>query len=360
MFNARVESVSTTNAFRRAYAKRRCLVPADGWYEWQAVDGRKQPMYMTPSDGHSHRVRRSVRVLGRSGPDGHHVHDHHRAVDGRAWPRSTTGCRWCCPYGVAAVARPVRRRPGRPAHGVGRGEWRTPRAAPRRSVGEQGRQQRPGTAAAGEPEPEDSGCSDARARLMHVEIPTPSGPATAEIDRPGGTPIALLVLTHGAGGGVASADVNAVRGAALKAGIAVARLTQPYRVAGRRSPPTPAAQDAAWLAALAAPRRRRGSRRCRWSSVAAPRCAGRLPHRGGVGRSAVVALAFPLHPPGRPEVTRSPELDGAGVPVLVVQGDRDRSGCRRPGRCGRSSSSPVPTTRCAVSWSPSRGPSPTS
>jgi putative SOS response-associated peptidase YedK len=53
MFNARVESVSTTNAFRRAYAKRRCLVPADGWYEWQAMDGRKQPIYMTPSDGHS-------------------------------------------------------------------------------------------------------------------------------------------------------------------------------------------------------------------------------------------------------------------------------------------------------------------
>jgi putative SOS response-associated peptidase YedK len=53
MFNARVESVSTTNAFRRAYAKRRCLVPADGWYEWQALDGRKQPIYMTPSDGHS-------------------------------------------------------------------------------------------------------------------------------------------------------------------------------------------------------------------------------------------------------------------------------------------------------------------
>jgi putative SOS response-associated peptidase YedK len=53
MFNARLESVATTNAFRRAYAKRRCLVPADGWYEWQVVDGRKQPIYMTPEDGHS-------------------------------------------------------------------------------------------------------------------------------------------------------------------------------------------------------------------------------------------------------------------------------------------------------------------
>jgi putative SOS response-associated peptidase YedK len=57
MFNARVESVPDKPAFRSAYAKRRCLVPADGWYEWQVVDGPdgpvKQPIYMTPPDGHS-------------------------------------------------------------------------------------------------------------------------------------------------------------------------------------------------------------------------------------------------------------------------------------------------------------------
>lgn len=52
MFNARIETVSTTNAFRRAYAQRRCLVPADGWYEWQATDAGKQAVYMTPEDGH--------------------------------------------------------------------------------------------------------------------------------------------------------------------------------------------------------------------------------------------------------------------------------------------------------------------
>ena len=56
MINARVESVADKPAFRAAYAKRRCLVPADGWYEWQVIDGpkgrAKQPMYMTPADGH--------------------------------------------------------------------------------------------------------------------------------------------------------------------------------------------------------------------------------------------------------------------------------------------------------------------
>jgi putative SOS response-associated peptidase YedK len=56
MFNARVETVGTSKAFRRAYGKRRCLIPADGWYEWQAIDtakgSRKQPIYMTPQDGH--------------------------------------------------------------------------------------------------------------------------------------------------------------------------------------------------------------------------------------------------------------------------------------------------------------------
>jgi putative SOS response-associated peptidase YedK len=53
MFNARIESVASTNAFRRAYAMRRCLVPADGWYEWRALGKGKQAVYMTPEDGHS-------------------------------------------------------------------------------------------------------------------------------------------------------------------------------------------------------------------------------------------------------------------------------------------------------------------
>ncbi|MGY1813546.1 SOS response-associated peptidase [Blastococcus sp. SYSU D00820] len=53
MLNARVESLADKPAFRRAAASRRCLVPADGWYEWAKRLDRpgKQPYYITPQDG---------------------------------------------------------------------------------------------------------------------------------------------------------------------------------------------------------------------------------------------------------------------------------------------------------------------
>jgi putative SOS response-associated peptidase YedK len=52
MINARAETVAEKPAFRRAFAKRRCLLPADGYYEWQAQPGAaKQPMYITRADG---------------------------------------------------------------------------------------------------------------------------------------------------------------------------------------------------------------------------------------------------------------------------------------------------------------------
>jgi predicted alpha/beta-hydrolase family hydrolase len=170
---------------------------------------------------------------------------------------------------------------------------------------------------------------------MRVELPTPSGPAVAEIDRPRTPATALLVITHGAGGGVTAADIEAVRGAALKSSITVVRLTQPYRVAGRSSPAAPDKQDAAWLAAVGALAKRRAlaalplvvggrSNGARVACRTATAC-------GAVG---VVALAFPVHPPGKPELSRLAELDGAGVPVLVVQGDRDPFGMppAAPGR----------------------------
>jgi putative SOS response-associated peptidase YedK len=55
LINARAETVAVKPAFRRAFAKRRCIIPADGYYEWQAISGpgkqRKQPYYIYRRDG---------------------------------------------------------------------------------------------------------------------------------------------------------------------------------------------------------------------------------------------------------------------------------------------------------------------
>src|SRR5215212_11432627 len=58
MINARMETVHEKPAFRRAFAARRCLLPADGYYEWYATDQKtkagkplKQPFFIRPADG---------------------------------------------------------------------------------------------------------------------------------------------------------------------------------------------------------------------------------------------------------------------------------------------------------------------
>jgi hypothetical protein len=149
-----------------------------------------------------------------------------------------------------------------------------------------------------------------------------------ELAVPGdGDPVALLVLGHGAGGDVDVPDLVAVQEAALGAGVAVARVTQPYRVAGRRSPPAAPHLDQAWTAVLAALRADRPDL-AGVPLVAGGRSSGaRVACRTATatGAAGVVALAFPLHPPGRPERTRAAEL-ATGVPTLVVNGDRDPFG----------------------------------
>jgi hypothetical protein len=161
---------------------------------------------------------------------------------------------------------------------------------------------------------------------MRLQIDTPTGPATADLDRPAHAS-ALAVLTHGAFGGVGSADLIAVRDSLVADGVAAALVTQPYRVAGRRTPPAAAVQDAAWLAVLAALRRRRGFATV--PLVVGGRSNGaRVACRtaGAAGAVGVVALAFPVHPPGKPEQSRLEELAAPTVPVLVVQGERDPFG----------------------------------
>lgn len=167
---------------------------------------------------------------------------------------------------------------------------------------------------------------------MRLDVQTPGGVGWIDLARPRNTRM-LLALTHGAGVGVQTVDLLAIRSAAVEAGIAVALITQPYRVAGRRTPPVAPRQDEAWTALVGALRTRRGL-------AAVPLVVGgrsngaRVACRTAVacGAKAVVALAFPLHPPGRPEKSRLDELSGAGVPTLVVQGDHDAFGLPPPGR----------------------------
>lgn len=109
-------------------------------------------------------------------------------------------------------------------------------------------------------------------------------------------------------------------------GHAVALVEQPYRVAGRRAPVTAAARlDEAFRAAVAMARAGVGE----VPLVVGGRSAGaRVACRTAtaLGAAGAVALAFPLHPPGRPDRSRVEELRGAGVPLLVVQGERDPFG----------------------------------
>lgn len=158
-------------------------------------------------------------------------------------------------------------------------------------------------------------------------VATVRGDAGVTLDRPGGVAVGMLLLGHGAGGSVESADLVEVTGAAVAAGWAVVRVTQPYRVAGKKGTPRPAVLDEAWLAVAAQVRvdglplvvggRSSGARvACRTATAL-----------GAVG---VVALAFPTAPPRTPEKDRLAELAAPRVPVLVVQGGSDPFGIPPP------------------------------
>jgi hypothetical protein len=159
---------------------------------------------------------------------------------------------------------------------------------------------------------------------MNDAIDTPLGAARAHITD-GGTR-GTLVLGHGAGGGVESADLLEVTSEAAAAGWRVVRVEQPWRVAGRRIAPAPPRLDEGWRAVLAA---LRADGRLTGPLVLGGRSAGaRVACRSAAEQEAagVLALAFPLHPPGRPEKSRAAELTAVPVPIVVVQGERDAFG----------------------------------
>lgn len=167
-------------------------------------------------------------------------------------------------------------------------------------------------------------------------IPTPHGPAKAELHccvassvaEPLG-PVAALLLGHGAGGSTSAPDLMAATRAATAAGMQVALVEQPYRVAGRRAPAPARQLDEAWLAVV---RYLAGGVFAGLPLVFGGRSSGaRVACRTAAagGAVAVLCLAFPVHPPGRPDRSRMGELAAVDVPVLVVQGERDPFG--RPG-----------------------------
>ena len=150
-------------------------------------------------------------------------------------------------------------------------------------------------------------------------------------------PCGALVLGHGAGGGVAARDLVAVTEAARADGIGVVLVEQPYRVAGRRSPAPAPRLDAAWTAVVGdlVERELRGLPLVVGGRSSGARVACRT--AGATGAVGVICLAFPLQPPPRrsgPAPSRLPELERVGVPVLVVQGERDPFGIppAAPGR----------------------------
>ena len=148
------------------------------------------------------------------------------------------------------------------------------------------------------------------------EVPTPGGPARVRLTLGGQT--GLLCLGHGAGGGTDAPDLVAVTADAASAGWTVARIDQPYRVAGRRAPAPAPRLDAAWTSVVSGLRGR---------FAAGPLVTGGRSSGARVAcRTAIACLAFPLVPPRRPEKSRLPELLGVGAPVLVVQGERDPFG----------------------------------
>ena len=156
-----------------------------------------------------------------------------------------------------------------------------------------------------------------------IVVETPGTPGRLVVDS-AREPRAVLLLGHGAGGGIDSFDLAALAATLPAQGITVARFEQPWRTSGRRVAGPPKGLDVAWRAAL-------DVALGRWPALplvvggrsAGARVACRCfapPARG------VVALAFPLHPPGHPEKSRSDELASVDGPVLIVQGERDPFG----------------------------------
>jgi predicted alpha/beta-hydrolase family hydrolase len=154
-----------------------------------------------------------------------------------------------------------------------------------------------------------------------VPVATPHGEGRSTTHR-ARTPIATLLLSHGAGAGTTTRDLQALATALPRQGVTVVLFDQPWVVAGRKVATAPPTLDDGLRAA--AGRLRSSAPLVVGGRSAGARSAARC--ASGLGAAGCLALSFPLHPPGRPEKSRLPELRGSRVPTLVVQGERDAFG----------------------------------
>ncbi|MCP2030376.1 putative alpha/beta-hydrolase family hydrolase [Okibacterium sp. HSC-33S16] len=159
---------------------------------------------------------------------------------------------------------------------------------------------------------------------MIIDVPTSLGPGRLTVSE-AALPRAVVWLGHGAGGGIGALDLVALAEQLPAEGFTVARYEQPWRVAGKKIAPRPAALDIAWRETAGAVFELASG----VPLVVGGRSAGaRVACRTAddLEAAAVICLAFPLHPPGKPEKTRRDELLLPTVPTLVLQGDRDTFG----------------------------------
>jgi len=195
--------------------------------------------------------------------------------------------------------------------------------------------------------------------VISKDVRTAAGPARVALDAAVAAPAFLMVLTHGAGGTPQTPDVLAARDAGLALGGTVALVTQPYRVKGSRAPGSADRQDAAWAEVVAALRHEAGDAPViQGGRSNGARVACRTAR--AVGARGVIALAFPLHPPGHPERSRVCELRNAGTDVLVINGGRDPFGVPRkedassvivlPGEAHAPSKNPGAVAEAVGSW----------
>ncbi len=158
-----------------------------------------------------------------------------------------------------------------------------------------------------------------------ISVGTPQGPARFYVSR-GEEQRAVLVLGHGAGGGVYAMDLDLLARRGPELGVTVLRFEQPWRTAGRKVGAPPPKLDEAWLAAvgwlvdqpwtmspLFVGGRSAGARvACRTADT--------------FELAGIVCLAFPLHLPGQPAKSRAHELLAPRAPRLVLQGTNDSFG----------------------------------